>query len=126
VDGPIAQRDLRGLALLVAAVAAVGLVEAASQLIRRTLTAAMTAEWEVLWRRGLFAHLQRLDVAHHDAWDSGQMLSRATNDLSMLRRFAAFGLPFIVITPFLIAIGAIMLAFIHPVFVVILLVMALP
>ena len=126
VDGPIAQKDLRGLALLVAAVAAVGLVEAASQLIRRTITAAMTAEWEVLWRRRLFAHLQRLDVAHHDAWDSGQMLSRATNDLSMLRRFAAFGLPFIVITPFLIAIGAIMLAFIHPVFVVILLVMALP
>ena len=126
VDGPIAQRDLRGLALLVAAVAAVGLVEAASQLIRRTITAAMTAEWEVLWRRRLFAHLQRLDVAHHDAWDSGQMLSRATNDLSMLRRFAAFGLPFIVITPFLIAIGAIMLAFIHPVFVVILLVVALP
>lgn len=126
VDGPIAQRDLRGLTLLVAAVAAVGLVEAASQLIRRTITAAMTAEWEVLWRRRLFAHLQRLDVAHHDAWDSGQMLSRATNDLSMLRRFAAFGLPFIVITPFLIAIGAIMLAFIHPVFVVILLVVALP
>lgn len=126
VDGPIAQRDLRGLALLVAAVAAVGLVEAASQLIRRTITAAMTAEWEVLWRRRLFAHLQRLDVAHHDAWDSGQMLSRATNDLSMLRRFAAFGLPFIVITPFLITMGAIMLAFIHPVFVVILLVMALP
>src|SRR5699024_5010352 len=81
---------------------------------------------EVLWRRRLFAHLQRLDVAHHDAWDSGQMLSRATNDLSMLRRFAAFGLPFIVITPFLIAIGALMLAFIHPVFVVILLVVALP
>ena len=126
VDGPIAQKDLRGLALLVAAVAAVGLVEAASQLIRRTITAAMTAEWEVLWRRRLFAHLQRLDVAHHDAWDSGQMLSRATNDLSMLRRFAAFGLPFIVITPFLITIGALMLAFIHPVFVVILLVMALP
>ena len=126
VDGPIAQKDLRGLALLVAAVAAVGLVEAASQLIRRTITAAMTAEWEVLWRRRLFSHLQRLDVAHHDAWDSGQMLSRATNDLSMLRRFAAFGLPFIVITPFLIAIGAIMLAFIHPVFVVILLVVALP
>jgi ATP-binding cassette subfamily B protein len=126
VDGPIAQRDLRGLALLVAAVAAVGLVEAASQLIRRTITAAMTAEWEVLWRRRLFAHLQRLDVAHHDAWDSGQMLSRATNDLSMLRRFAAFGLPFIIITPFLITIGALMLAFIHPVFVVILLAMALP
>ena len=126
VDGPIAQKDLRGLALLVAAVAAVGLVEAASQLIRRTITAAMTAEWEVLWRRRLFSHLQRLDVAHHDAWDSGQMLSRATNDLSMLRRFAAFGLPFIVITPFLITIGALMLAFIHPVFVVILLVMALP
>jgi ATP-binding cassette subfamily B protein len=126
VDGPIAQRNLRGLALLAAGVAGVGLIEASAQLIRRTITAAMTAEWEVLWRRRLFAHLQRLDVAHHDAWDSGQMLSRATNDLSMLRRFAAFGLPFIVITPFLLVLGGIMLAFIHPVFVLILLLMALP
>ena len=126
VDGPIAQKNLQGLALLAAGVAGVGLIEAAAQLIRRTITAAMTAEWEVLWRRRLFAHLQRLDVAHHDAWDSGQMLSRATNDLSMLRRFAAFGLPFIVITPLLLVLGGIMLAFIHPVFVVILLLMALP
>ena len=126
VDGPIAQRNLQGLVLLAAGVAGVGLIEASAQLIRRTITAAMTAEWEVLWRRRLFAHLQRLDVAHHDAWDSGQMLSRATNDLSMLRRFAAFGLPFIVITPFLLVLGGIMLAFIHPVFVLILLLMALP
>jgi len=126
VDGPIAQKNLQGLALLAAGVAGVGLIEAAAQLIRRTITAAMTAEWEVLWRRRLFAHLQRLDIAHHDAWDSGQMLSRATNDLSMLRRFAAFGLPFIVITPLLLVLGGIMLAFIHPVFVVILLLMALP
>ena len=59
VDGPIAQRDLRGLALIAAGVAGVGLIEASAQLIRRTITAAMTAEWEVLWRRRLFAHASR-------------------------------------------------------------------
>ena len=126
VDGPIAEHDHRGLVVIVLLVVAVGVAESLAQLIRRMITAGMTADWEVLWRRRLFSHLQHLDIAHHDAWDSGQMLSRATNDLTQLRRFTAFGLPFLVITPFLVVIGGLILSFIQPVFVVLLVVMALP
>ena len=34
--------------------------------------------------------------AFHDEWQSGQLLSRATTDLSAIRRFAGFGLIFLV------------------------------
>jgi ATP-binding cassette subfamily B protein len=126
IDGPLAERSLPGLLAITGLVVLVGTAEALFQLIRRLLTAGMTADWEVQWRHRLYRHLQRLDVARHDEWDSGQMLSRATNDLSQLRRFFAFGFPFLVITPVLVVIGGVVLALIHPVFALILVLMALP
>ena len=47
-------------------------------------------------RDDLYHHLQRLEPAFHDAWQSGQLLSRATNDLSTIRRFAGFGVVFFI------------------------------
>ena len=49
-------------------------------------------------RDDLYAHLQRLEPQFHDGWQSGQLLSRATSDLSSIRRFAGFGLVFLIIT----------------------------
>ena len=45
----------------------------------------------------LYAHLQRLPVGFHDRWQSGQLLSRVTSDLSVIRRFLSFGLFFLVL-----------------------------
>src|SRR5699024_11678349 len=56
VDGPIAERDVAGLVAVVLLVVVVGFGESIAQLVRRTLTAGMTADWEVLWRRRLFTH----------------------------------------------------------------------
>src|SRR5262250_503411 len=47
-------------------------------------------------RRDLYAHLQRLEPGFHDEWQSGQLLSRATTDLSAIRRFAGFGVVFFI------------------------------
>src|SRR5262249_33463648 len=41
--------------------------------------------------------LQRLPVAFHDRWQTGQLLSRATTDLSSIRRFLGFGAIFLVV-----------------------------
>ena len=41
-------------------------------------------------RADLYAHLQRLPVAFHDRWASGQLLSRATSDLTTIRWFVVF------------------------------------
>src|SRR6185312_10666911 len=46
-------------------------------------------------RRDLFAHIQRLPVAFHDRWPSGQLLSRLTTDLSTLRRFVGLAAVFL-------------------------------
>ena len=48
-------------------------------------------------RDDLYGHLQALDVDFHDRWQSGQLLSRATTDLAIVRRFVGFGAVFFVL-----------------------------
>ena len=98
IDGAIAHHE-RGL-LLPLGLLAVGLgaAGAALSLIRRWGVGNAVAGMEQAIRDDLYEHLQRLDPAFHDEWQSGQLLSRATTDLSSIRRFAGFGLVFIVIS----------------------------
>ncbi|MBD4540618.1 ABC transporter ATP-binding protein, partial [Xanthomonas citri pv. citri] len=60
-------------------------------------------------RIALFERLQRLPVAFHDAWPSGQLLSRAQGDLSLLRRWIAFGSVMLVVDVVTIAVGLVLL-----------------
>ena len=53
--------------------------------------------WRPSLRDDLYAQLQRLDVGFHDRWQSGQLLSRAMTDLSVIRRFVGFGAIFFVL-----------------------------
>jgi hypothetical protein len=48
-------------------------------------------------RHDLYERLQQLPMAFHGYWQSGQLLSRVTTDLSSIRRFAGFGLLFLII-----------------------------
>ena len=98
IDGAIAHHDralLLPLGLLAIGLGAAG---AALSLIRRWGVGNAVAGMEQAIRDDLYRHLQRLDPAFHDEWQSGQLLSRATTDLSSIRRFAGFGLVFIVIS----------------------------
>ena len=56
-------------------------------------------------RKDLYEQLQRLPVDFHDRWASGQLLSRATMDLQILRMFLAFPLVFLVVNGATILIG---------------------
>src|SRR6516165_9161932 len=96
VDGAIAHGDRRLLIPLALAAIGFGLAEALLNLIRRWIQAGAVASMEKTIRDDLYAHLQRLQVSFHDDWQSGQLLSRATTDLSSIRRFAGFGLIFMV------------------------------
>jgi ATP-binding cassette subfamily B protein len=60
------------------------------------MQAGAVAGMEQSMRADIYAHLQRLPPAFHDDWQSGQLLSRATTDLSAIRRFAGFGTIFLV------------------------------
>src|SRR5690625_7101342 len=85
IDGPIAHRDLSALWWPVLGVLVIGIAEAVGMWARRMVVAPVVAGWEVTWRSRLFDRLQYTSVAIPDSWESGQLLSRAVNDLSMLR-----------------------------------------
>jgi ATP-binding cassette subfamily B protein len=97
VDGPIRHHDAAGLWPLVGLTFALGVVEATCFFLRRLAMAKAAIDIESDVRRDLFAHVQRLPVAFHDRWPSGQLLSRLTTDLSTLRRFVGFGFVFLVV-----------------------------
>lgn len=126
IDGPIAHHDLAGLWAPALAILAVGIAEAAALFGRRMIVAPVASHWEIVWRGRLYDRLQYVSVPTHDAWESGQLLSRATNDMSQMRRFFAFGGPFIVVTPIVILIGTIVLTVMQPVFGLIIALMAVP
>jgi ATP-binding cassette subfamily B protein len=96
VDGPIRRHDAAGLWSLTGLVMLLGIAEAALFWARRMAMSRAAIGLESDVRRDLFAHLQRLPVAFHDRWPSGQLLSRLTTDLSTLRRFVGFGFVFLV------------------------------
>lgn len=97
IDGPIADGDRGPLFWWFLLAVGLAIFEASLTFIRRIALARISTAIEADIRGDLYAHLQRLDVGFHDRWDSGQLLSRATTDLSILRRFAGFGAIFLMI-----------------------------
>jgi ATP-binding cassette subfamily B protein len=97
VDGPISEGNRSGLVPLGLLALALGVVEAALVFIRRWVQSYAALGMETTMRDDLYRHLQRLPVAFHDRWQTGQLLSRATSDLSTIRRFLSFGLVFLVV-----------------------------
>ena len=97
VDGPIADGDQSGLIPLGLLALALGVLEAGLVFIRRWVQSYAALGIESAVRDDLYAHMQSLSVAFHDRWQAGQLLSRATTDLSIMRRFLSFGLVFLVV-----------------------------
>jgi ATP-binding cassette subfamily B protein len=93
------------LLFAVFAVLGMGLLEAVMVLLRRWLVLTPGTHVEAGLRRTLYAKLQDLEVAFHDKWPSGQLLSRASSDLSMIRRWLSFGLVLLVANLFTIVVG---------------------
>ncbi len=79
-----------------AAAVGLGIGQALLNFLRRWIQADAVTGMERSMRADIYAHLQRLPPAFHDEWQSGQLLSRATTDLSAIRRFAGFGTIFLV------------------------------
>ncbi|MGN6794733.1 MAG: ABC transporter ATP-binding protein [Streptosporangiaceae bacterium] len=102
IDGPIATSATspgHGYGLLVPiGLAAIGLgvAEVALNVLRRWAQASAVAGLEQSMRDEIYQHLQRLEPGFHDQWQSGQLLSRATTDLSAIRRFFSFGIVFMI------------------------------
>jgi ATP-binding cassette subfamily B protein len=96
IDGALQTGDRSLLLPIGLAAIGLGIAQAALNFTRRWVQASAVTGMEQAMRRDLYAHLQRLDIGFHDEWQSGQLLSRATTDLSAIRRFAGFGTVFLI------------------------------
>ncbi|MFE0794664.1 ABC transporter ATP-binding protein [Streptomyces mutabilis] len=105
VDGPVADRDPSGVWLGALYLLLLGVAEALLFGLRRWLVARPLSAVEAGMRADLYRHLQRLPVAFHDRWASGQLLSRGTTDLMLLRMFLAFPLTFLLVNGVTILVG---------------------
>lgn len=109
VDGPIASGDLAIIVWASIGVLVLGSLEALFVYLRRAfvLTPATGVEYEI--RQHFYRRLQRLPVAFHDRWQSGQLLSRMMQDINLIRRWLAFGSILLIVNMLTVVMGAVLL-----------------
>jgi ATP-binding cassette, subfamily B, bacterial len=105
IDGPVTHRQAGALLPYTLLILALAGVEAAGNFARRHLSGLVSFRLENELRNDFYAHLQHLQVAFHDNWQSGQLLSRAIGDINTVRRFIGFGAMFGLV--FLVQFGAV-------------------
>ena len=97
IDGPITDGDIGPVLPLGLLALALGILEAVFIFWRRWVQSNAVLGVETAIRHDLYERLQELPMAFHGHWQSGQLLSRVTTDLSAIRRFSGFGLLFLII-----------------------------
>ena len=102
------QPDLLPLAL---AIAAAGVLRLGLTMVRRIVAGKVSLAVEFDLRERFYAHLQRLELGFFDGQQTGQLMSRATVDLSSIRFFLGYGLIFLTQNMLTITLaGAVMIA----------------
>lgn len=109
IRGPVESGEFGAIAWGAVAVLGLALGEALMVFLRRQFVLKPSTEVEYRMRTELYARLQTLPVAFHDRWQSGQLLSRMMQDISLIRRWLAFGLVLLVVNILTIIIGAALL-----------------
>jgi ATP-binding cassette, subfamily B, bacterial len=92
IDGPVTHHRLDQLVQTSGVLVLIGLLEFVFIYLRRNYSGVVSLRMETDLRNDFYAHLQSLQVAFHDNWQSGQLLSRAISDIATVRRFVSFGL----------------------------------
>jgi ATP-binding cassette subfamily B protein len=105
VDGPLSTGDASQVWPAGLVVLALGVLEAVFVLSRRQMVMRPSTKIEASMRNALYAKLQELPVAFHDRWQSGQLLSRSVSDLSLIRRWLAFGVVLLIVNIVTIIVG---------------------
>jgi ATP-binding cassette, subfamily B, bacterial len=94
IDGPVAHRQPGELLPFSLAILGLAALEVGANFTRRNYSVLASLRMETDLRNDFYAHLQGLQVAFHDNWQSGQLLSRAVADIQTVRRFVGFGVLF--------------------------------
>src|SRR3954463_13464059 len=103
--------DLLPLALAIfgAAILRLGLT-----VVRRLVAGKVSLAVEFDLRQMFYAHLQRLEMGFFDGQQTGQLMSRATVDLSSVRFFLGYGLVFILQSGLTILLAAVAMFLLQP------------
>ncbi|MEU4197301.1 ABC transporter ATP-binding protein [Kribbella sp. NPDC026611] len=109
IDGPVTRRELSMLVPLALLALGLSLAEVILVWMRRWAQSAAVSDLEASLRHDLYVRLQSLPMEFHTKWQSGQLLSRVTTDLSIIRRFMGFGLLFLVMNILQLAVVTILL-----------------
>src|SRR4051794_3743805 len=91
----ITEHDHAGLRVLAIAVVGVALLRLALSVQRRLVAGRVSLAIEYDLRNLMYAHLQKLELGFFAGQQTGQLMSRATVDLSSVRFFLGYGLVFI-------------------------------
>ena len=105
VDGPLATGDSSQVWGAAGLVALLGLLEALFVYLRRVTVLTPGTRIDAKLRTSIYNYLQELPVSFHDTWQSGQLLSRAQTDVSLIRRWMSFGLVLLVANSITIVLG---------------------
>jgi ATP-binding cassette subfamily B protein len=110
----ISSGDESGLRLLAIAIVAVALVRLGLSVMRRLVAGRVSLAIEYDLRTLLYAHLQRLELGFFAGQQTGQLMSRATVDLSSVRFFLGYGLVFILQSGLTILLAAVAMFVLQP------------
>nr|WP_245556845.1 ABC transporter ATP-binding protein [Gryllotalpicola ginsengisoli] len=128
VDGTLLHRGGSTSQVVLSAllILALGAGEAVLISLRRWFVLAPGTKVEATLRNALYAKLQRLPVAFHDRWPSGQLLSRAVSDLNLIRRWLSFGLVLFIVNIVTIVVGFGVLFYWHWLLAAVMVVLSIP
>src|SRR4051794_37802991 len=110
----ISDHDQAGLRNYAIAVIGVALARLGFSVFRRLVAGKVSLAIEYDLRNLLYAHLQKLELGFFAGQQTGQLMSRATVDLSSVRFFLGYGLVFILQSGLTIILGAIAMLILSP------------
>ena len=103
IDDVLKGGDRDALAPLVGLIVALSLARAGFAVVRRWVSGAVSLAVEYDLRNLLFSHLQRMSLGFFDRMPVGQLMSRASSDLQTVRFFLGYGLIFLFMNVFTLA-----------------------
>jgi ABC-type multidrug transport system fused ATPase/permease subunit len=95
IDGAIRPHDRSSLWLWVWLIVGAGATSGTLMVARRLIAGRLSLNVEYDLRQSLYTHLQGMSFGFYDKHQTGQLLSRATSDVSAVRMFLSYGLVFI-------------------------------
>lgn len=112
--GAVEDGDTQTLWWIGGAVVAVGLVRGGFSIARRLISGRVSLGVEHDMRTRIYRHLQDLEIGFFHDQQTGQLMSRATVDLQVVRFFLGYGLAFMIQSAFTIVISGTIMVYLEP------------